>query len=253
MLSWEERVAQWSNPPVDDVGYFPSEELLALSDAQFRTVVERAAAVRYGGWRNHRGLWREVLGLDSTSDKDVLDFGCGLGLEALELARGGCRVSLADLSAGNLAVAERVLGLFEYGSVSHYLISDQTPFVDCVPSSFDVFYCNGVLHHIPWARQIMEMAHSLLRPNGEVRLMVYSDLGWWQATNTEPPADVTSHPSFERFVRHFDEVGDYADWYNAAKLRSQFGDLFDIVRYEYLTPEHIYFAAVLTKRSVSCE
>lgn len=169
----------------------------------------------------------------------------GWGLEALEFARAGNRVSLADLSPVNLQLAERVLGLFGFVPDYVFEISDKFPFINN-KTSFDIFYCNGVLHHIPWARDVMCVAHDLvLRLGGEVRLMLYSDIGWRIATNSVPPENVTSHPKFEKFVRHFDAVGDYADWYNSAKLKSRFGDLFNVVRCEYLTPEKIYLAAVL--------
>lgn len=249
MLSWSERVDQWSHLPVDDVGYFSSRDLLEVSDAELFKIVSQMRVTRYGGWRNHQGLWREVLGLDSTTDKDVLDFGCGLGLEALEFAFAGNRVSLADLSVHNLRVAERVLGLFGFSPVSIFEVSDQFPYFDGSFSFFDVFYCNGVLHHIPWARSVMEVAHDILRPDGEARLMLYSDIGWRQATGSKPPADVTVHPKFEKFVRHFDAVGDYSDWYSEAKLTDRFGDLFDVSRCEYLTEARIYLAAVLNRKS----
>jgi len=250
MITWSERVHQWSHLPVDDVGYPHASDLLAMSDTELIELVNQMRATRYGGWRNHGGLWREVLGLDSTTDKDILDFGCGIGIEALEFALVGNRVSLADLSSVNVQLAERVLGLFGCSPVSIFHVSDKFPYFAGLSDSFDIFYCNGVLHHIPWARSVMEVAHNVIREDGEARLMTYSDTGWRRATNTDPPEDVTSHPQFEKFVRHFDQVGDYADWYNEAKLKDWFGDLFDVTRCEYITPEKIYLASILVRRSV---
>jgi 2-polyprenyl-3-methyl-5-hydroxy-6-metoxy-1,4-benzoquinol methylase len=249
VLSWADRVHAWTHVPVDDVGYFSAFDLMELSDTSLFDLVDQMRAVRYGGWRNYQGLWREVLGLDSTTDKDILDFGCGLGIEALEFALAGNRVSLADLSLANLQVAQRVLGLYGCEPVAVMQVSNRHPYFDFTPASFDVFYCNGVLHHIPWAYSLMEAAHEALRVDGEARLMVYSDIGWRQATNTAPPDDVTTHPKFEKFVRHFDAVGDYADWYNEEKLKSSFGNLFEVTKCSYLTDSKIYLAAVLNRKS----
>jgi hypothetical protein len=65
----------WSRPPVDDVGYIPATDLLAKPDGELRAIVEQMRATRYSGWRNHDGLWRDLMGLDdpaartsSTSD-----------------------------------------------------------------------------------------------------------------------------------------------------------------------------------------
>jgi SAM-dependent methyltransferase len=204
---------------------------------------------RYGGWRNHENRWRDVMGLDSLTDRDVLDFGCGVGVEALELALAGNRVALADISEDNGRLAATVLTIYGHKPTDIYLVTDRYPFIDAPADSFDVFYCNGVLHHSDQPRALLERAHTLLRDGGEVRLMVYSDVGWRIATGTEPPADVTTHPKFNRFVRFFDAVGNYADWYSEARLVERFGDLFNVERCEYLTPDDRYLGAVLRRLS----
>lgn len=257
MTSFLERQQEaWSRPPVDDVGYIPAADLAAKPDAELRALIERMRIARYTGWRNHRGLWRDLMGLDDPGGKDILDFGCGTGVEALELALAGNRVSLADITEGNLHLALRIIQLYSHripnqDATRIYRVGDEAPFITAKPGSFDVFHCNGVLHHIPWARQIMERAHTLLRPGGVARLMLYSDHGWVQATGTEPPADVTTDPNFERFIRYFDQVGEYADWYNRARLEARFGDLFTVERCEDITPTGQYLAAVLRKKEAA--
>lgn len=246
MGEWEDHVEAWSHPPIDDVGYFASEDLLDLPDQELRQIIEGMRITRYTGWRNHKNLWRSQLGLDSTVGKDVMDFGCGVGVEALEFALHGNRVKLADISKPNLQLAERVLHLFNVGPEAMLEVSDKEPFVEAEPESLDVFYCNGVLHHIRWPEKILRRAHELLRPGGEVRLMVYSDTGWRQATGTEPPENTESHPLFQKFVRHFDAVGEYADWYNREKLEGMAGAL-QVETVKHITNDDRYLAAVLKK------
>ncbi|MFI1485761.1 class I SAM-dependent methyltransferase [Streptomyces sp. NPDC020747] len=246
----------WSRPPVDDVGYIPATELLAKPDDELRAIVEQMRTTRYTGWRNHGGLWRDLMGLDEPGGRDILDFGCGTGVEALELTLAGNRVDLADINLDNLHLAGRILGLHvdeipDRHALTAYLALGESPYIEGRPERYDVFHCNGVLHHIPWARQIMERAHQILRPDGIARLMLYSERGWIQATGTEPPDDVTADPGFERFVRHFDQVGEYADWYSRDRIEQRFGDLFTVERCEYLTPTGQYLAAVLRKREAA--
>jgi SAM-dependent methyltransferase len=239
----------WSYLPVDDVGYIPADELLALDDGQLRNVAASMAATRYGGWRNHGGLWRDLMGLDELSGLDVLDFGCGTGVESAELAHAGNRMGLADISPANLELAARLLHLSGYrGPLTLHLVQAEPPYLDAADASYDVFYASGVLHHIPWARQIMERAHALLRPGGQCRLLLYSDEGWRVATGTEPPEDVTADPSFLQFVRFFDGVGEYSDWYSAERLEQRFGDLFAVERCEYVTSDRRFLAAVLRRK-----
>lgn len=253
MTTWDDHVDAWSRPPVDDVGYIRSEDLLHKSDLDLMTVIRDMAQARYGGWRNHDGLWREMLRLDSTHGKDVLDFGCGVGMEARELHNAGNRVSIADVSGANLALAARVLGLTDRPpeTVQAYLVSDQEPYISAEAGSFDAIHCSGVLHHIPWARDIMIRFHEMLRPGGEVRLMLYSDYGWHVATGRPVPhwsADSSTMPEFNQFVRFFDSVGSYADWYDHEKLEIKFGDLFDVDDFAYLTEDRRFCAAVLTRK-----
>jgi len=247
-VNWEATVNEWSKPPVDDVGYIPSTELMAMGDDRFGALMETMRTTRYTGWRNHGNRWRDVMGLDSLEDKDILDFGCGVGVDALELGLMRNRVQLADLSQDNVDVSTRTMGRYNIEPEATWLVSGEYPFLAAPNNSIDVFYCNGVLHHIPWAREIMERAHELLRTGGEVRLMVYSDLGWRHYIRTNPPAHTPSDPNFQNFIRIFDQVGFYADWYNEAKLVDWFGDLFEVERLEYLTDNDRYLAAVLRKK-----
>ena len=234
---------EWSCPPVDDVGYLSSTDMLGLSDRELRVLVMGMERRRYGGWRNHDNRWRSELGLDDTSGKRVLDFGCGVGVEALQFARRGNEVILADIVGDNVALAARVLTVFGYPS-STVMVQGDAPFIPEV-EQFDVFYANGVLHHTPQARRILQRAVELLRPGGEIRLMLYSDIGWEVATGTRPPDDTVDHPSFWQFVRYFDGVGNYADWYSLEKIRDQFGDFLEVVSFSYLTTNDSYCAVRL--------
>lgn len=235
---------QWSRPPVDGIGYVPVDDLLAMPDDELRATIDEANRVRYASWRNHNNLWVDVLGLDSTAGKDVLDYGCGVGAEALVYAQTGNRVTVADIVEANVELAARVLTVNAH-QAGTALISGERPFTPLPAASFDVIHCSGVLHHIPWARETMEHFAELLRPGGEVRLMLYSDVGWRLATATDPPDDVAAHLRFDDFVHYFDAVGIYADWYDESRLTARFGDLFTVERFSYLTPNRRYCAAVL--------
>lgn len=247
-MSWEKHKEAWSHPPIDGVGYLSSRELLQLSDNKLKSLIEEMRITRYQGERNTGNRWRDVMGLDDLHSQDILDFGCGVGIESLELGLSDNEISLADIVDDNLRLAERVLKLFGLKANKTYSVINSYPFIDAPHKSLDVFYCNGVLHHCEWPREIMERAHELLRDKGEARLMLYSDIGWQIATGVNPPPDVKQHPLFRKFVRYFDSVGEYADWYNADRIIERFGDLFTLERCEYLTFNDRYIGAVLRKR-----
>ena len=248
--AFEDQKKAWSNPPVDDVGYIASKELLALPDDQFLGMFTRMEQTRYTGWRNWNRHWRDVLGLDETRGKEVLDYGCGVGLEALQYARNANRVWVADIAPDNLKVAQRLFTLNKEALEGELLIPEQPPFLPArFNELFDVIHCCGVLHHIPEPRPVVEGMHDWLYEQGELRLMLYSDDAWKIATGTEPPeGDVSGYEEFETFVRHWDGVGDWADWYDKRKLMDLVGDLFALNRYRPLTSDGAYVGAVLVKR-----
>lgn len=254
IIDWGQHVAAWSQPPVDDVGYISSAEMLTWPDEKITETIDAMRRTRYTGWRNHGGLWRDLMGLDTVKGKDVLDFGCGTGIEAAEFARAGNRVGIADISGDNLMLAMRVMELTSPADVEmvpYFLVGCMTPYFPAGRDTFDVIHCSGVLHHIPWATSIMGRFWDVLRPGGEVRLMLYSDIGWRIATGTDAPMYPVDHPSFRQFVRYFDSVGDYADWYSEDKITERFGSTFTLDRFAYLTADRRYCAAVLKPKGKS--
>lgn len=241
------RQKAWSSPPVDDIGYLPSRELLTWSDLDLLDVIGRMAQSRYGGWRNWEMRWRTVLGLDRTVDRHVLDYGCGVGLEALQYAKRGNTVAIADISEDNLSLARRVLGLEGYQAEASYLVDDKGPVITPM-EPFDVIHCAGVLHHIPEPEPVVEAMSGWMEAGGELRLMLYSDQAWRIATGSEPPPYVEDSPHFDLYWQHWDPIGGYADWYNEQRLKIRFGKWFTVQTCEPLTEYGEYLGAVLVKK-----
>lgn len=249
--TFAERQKAWSSPPVDDVAYIPSEDLLAMDDLQFAQTIEQAAVNRYSGWRNPDDRWRRVLRMHQTAGKRILDYGCGIGIEALQYtASPDNRIWVADIVAANLNVAERVFSLTLNAKLEGtLLISGKSPFLT-PPEPLDVIHCAGVLHHIPDAQDVVRQMAEWLVPGGELRLMVYSDRAWKKATGVQPDRSrpTHEHPDFGTFWTHWDPIGGYADWYDRPKLAELGVPHFDVTVYEPLTRFGEYVGAILVRR-----
>lgn len=243
------RKKAWSSPPVDDIGYVPAADLLAMDDQDFLYVIEEAVANRYEGWRNYKGNWtRWLTRWDRTEGKRILDYGCGIGLEALILAKKN-HVMIADINEGNLAVAERAIILNGHDHYGLHLISEKPPFIEPAPAQLDIILCLGVLHHIPEPVPVVEAMHGWLKTGGELRLMLYSDEAWEIATGTEPPdGPVHEDPDFWKFWSHWDPIGGYADWYDYYKLDRLFGEWFRVKSCKPVTENGEYVAAILVAK-----
>lgn len=254
--SFRQATKEWARVPVDNIAYADPEQLKNMPAAEFKELVKRFEENRYSisGWRNHQHKWRDYLGLDTTRNKMVLDFGCGFGIESLQFVKTGNNVILADINQSSLDTATRCLGVNGFKALQTVLVSGEVPFFNLEGQSraYDIFYSNGVLHHTPRFREILLRACEHLADDGEIRLMLYSDVGWVIATNEQLPEvseDVTTNPSFWKFVRFFDEVGTYADWYNREKLEHVVGDFLDVVFCEYITNDDRYLVSTLKKKT----
>lgn len=250
-VGFDKQKEEWSRLPVDDRGYFSAKSLLKKSDYDLTAIVRYIEYVRYAPdrWRNWENRWREYLGLDSTRNKRIIDYGCGIGVEALQFAKKGNEAVIADINKDSVDLAERVLNLYDYFPEKH-LISGKYPFIDNI-DPVDIFYCNGVLHHIPYPKKVLKRARELLKDDGEIRLMLYSDRGWKKYVGGQIPnydEDVSKHPDFMKFVRRFDRVGFYADFYNKKKIEYKFGDFLRIKLFKYITNDDRYLVAILKKR-----
>lgn len=249
--NFERQKRGWQAVPIDGVGYISTAEMLEWPSERLRSTIEQLERTRYGldGWRNHGNGWREHLGLDRTSGKRVIDFGCGCGVEALQYAKNGNDVVVCDVNESSVELAQRVLALYGYASEGVVAIGNY-PYFSCQP--FDVFHSPGVVHHLPYATQLLVRALELLRVGGEARLMLYSDKLWLRTVGGPlPPVDqdISTHPGFGAFYSSHDSVGAYADWYNEEKVRHKFGAFFDVERCEYITSDGAFIATVLRPKS----
>lgn len=103
--------------------------------------------------------------------KHVLEFGCGMGVDALKVAQLGAIVTVTDIVESNVKVADRMLTGFPHGSrfLSSYDDLDSL-------GSFDVVLSHGVIHHLEPELAKIAMGKLLehLNPDGSVYLMIYT-------------------------------------------------------------------------------
>ena len=131
--------------------------------------------------RARRGYapWMDtVLDYSGASDLDVLDVGCGQGVDLIRYAQAGARVTGLDLTPRHVALARAHLGALNLPGVVVEGDAEEMPFAD---SSFDRVSSNGVLHHTPDFQKALAEIERVLRPHGEVRVILYNrrSLHYW--------------------------------------------------------------------------
>ncbi len=109
--------------------------------------------------------------------RDVLEIGCGAGLDLVRFARAGARVTGVDLAPRALGLAR---GYCEVAGVQAELVEADGAHLPFTDASFDLVYCLGVLPFAPNPAEIIAEAHRLLRPDGTAIFMVYNRRSWMQ-------------------------------------------------------------------------
>ena len=122
-------------------------------------------------YRNERHLLACIAALN-VAGKKLLEIGLGEGAESERLIRQGARWSGVDLTAEAVERVRTRLTLRElpYEELRQGSVLD-LPFAD---DSFDMVFSHGVLHHVPEIKQAQSEIHRVLRPGGELVIMMYA-------------------------------------------------------------------------------
>lgn len=113
----------------------------------------------------------------------VLELGCGLGHDGLELLRSGYRLVETDISPGQIGHARRMQHGEGFAERSFHLLADATrlPFAD---GSFDGVLMVAMLHHLRDPLKALREVHRVLRNGG--LLVLGTEPNTWQHTALFP-------------------------------------------------------------------
>jgi SAM-dependent methyltransferase len=122
-------------------------------------------------YQNERHLPACIDALD-VAGKRVLEIGLGEGSESERLIRRGAHWSGIDLTAESVS---RVRTRLELRGLPHEDLRQGSvldlPFED---DHFDLVFSHGVLHHVPDIGRAQREIHRVLRPGGELVIMMYA-------------------------------------------------------------------------------
>lgn len=152
-------IEQWSADPCGSS--------IAEGEQGSRTYFESLVRGRfeYGPWMP------ESLGYDETEGLDVLDVGCGQGIDLYRYALAGAHATGVDLTPRHVELARAHLAAMGLEATVVRGDAEALPFAD---ESFDRVSSNGVLHHTPDLPAALREIRRVLRPGGEARIIVYN-------------------------------------------------------------------------------
>jgi len=102
-----------------------------------------------------------------------------MGTDLAQFAMHGARVTDVDLSSGHLKLAKENFAVRGLQGEFVHQDAESLVFDDNV---FDVVYSNGVLHHTPNTRHVVQEILRVLKPGGRVIVMMYAEdsLHYWR-------------------------------------------------------------------------
>jgi len=112
----------------------------------------------------------EKYNLIDYKGKHLLEVGCGIGTDLVQISRTGVHVTGMDISPKSVMMARENLRLFQCEGVVIEGDAENIPYKDC---SFDVVKSWGVIHHLANPDKAISEIHRVLKPNGEVCVMLY--------------------------------------------------------------------------------
>jgi len=117
----------------------------------------------------------EVVHFDAYRGKNVLEIGCGLGLDLIRFAKGGAHVTGVDLSKTAIELAKKN---FDFQKIKADLRIMNAEALDFKTDHFDVVYAHGVLQYTADIGKMINEAFRVLKPGGQFIGMVYNRHGW---------------------------------------------------------------------------
>jgi SAM-dependent methyltransferase len=116
-----------------------------------------------------------IHGYDRARGKRVLDVGCGNGYVLARYARHGAEACGTDITETALALSRRRFEIEGLAGEFRRTDGDALPYPD---EHFDVACSMGVLHHIENPRPMLSEMRRVLKPGGELILMLYNRDSW---------------------------------------------------------------------------
>jgi ubiquinone/menaquinone biosynthesis C-methylase UbiE len=134
----------------------------------------------------------------SYKGKNLLEVGCGAGIDLVRFAREGANVTGIDLSKTAIDLAGR--NFMQNGLSADLFVMDgeSMQFADY---TFDVVYAHGVLQYTADTEKMIAEILRVLKPGGKAIMMVYNKYSWLNLMRnvTKVPLEHEDAPVLKKF------------------------------------------------------
>jgi SAM-dependent methyltransferase len=217
----------WEEHPMDYLGHHGRRDLsdAAAAQAFFGRIDAELRRAAWFAQRPAEALFAGLIDYPALRGKRVLEVGCGLGAISAELARHGARVLALDLTWTGASSTERRFALDGTGGSAIQGDAERLPLAD---ASVDFVWSWGAVHHATAPARAIGDIYRVLRPGGELRMMVYNRHSFYNwlgiiLRHGVARAELLRHSMQELWNRHSDAraIGGcpHVGYFSAGELR----------------------------------
>lgn len=110
-------------------------------------------------------------------NKNVLEIGCGIGTDAIEFIKHGCRYYGIDFSEKSVEITNARILKYNLQNKKPKLFVDNCENLNKIKKlriKFDLIYSFGVIHHTPNMKKAFESIYKIADKNSEIKIMLYA-------------------------------------------------------------------------------
>ncbi|MHA2215345.1 MAG: class I SAM-dependent methyltransferase [Candidatus Hodarchaeales archaeon] len=157
----------------------------------------------------------KILSFNGFKNKQILEIGCGIGLDTSQLSKRGGILTAIDLTPNAVKLAKQN---FKLNKLRGNFLLNSAETLGFNDESFDVVYSHGVIHHTANIINAVEEIYRVLKEGGEAIVMIYNKYSWLyllsliSGTNIEhaeedaPVINVYSKRGAKKLFRKFSDV-----------------------------------------------
>lgn len=120
----------------------------------------------------------KLVDFNGYSGKNLLEIGCGVGIDLVRFAKGGAHVIGIDLAQVSIDLARE--NFSQRGLIAELRVMNGEA-LEYDDNSFEVVYAHGVLQYTANANKMITEIARVLRPEGTAIMMVYNRNSWLNA------------------------------------------------------------------------
>lgn len=119
-----------------------------------------------------------LVPFDGYAGKQVLEVGCGAGVDLARFAKGGATVTGVDLASSAIELARKNFAQQGLAGAFREADGEALPFDG---NTFDLVFAHGVVQYTAHPQKLVDECRRVLKPGGEAIFQVYNRVSWLNA------------------------------------------------------------------------